>query len=152
LLKNIGYEWCFEPKIIALNKRIKGKEVIFVAYNPYSHKILRKYFPDMSKESFYKFIIFLLKKEKEDIYLILDNHPSHKSLFEKEIFKEGRIKPVWLPKNAPELNDIDKIIFNLIRREVLNNRAFNSLKEVEVAIDKWIKEFNSNKIAISLQN
>jgi len=45
-----------------------------------------------------------------------------------------------------------KIIFNLIQREVLNNRAFNSLKEVEAAIDKWIKEFNSNKIVISLQN
>jgi hypothetical protein len=55
-------------------------------------------------------------------------------------------------KESPELNDIDKIIFNLIQREVLNNRAFNSLKEVEAAIDKWIKEFNSNKIAISLQN
>jgi hypothetical protein len=27
----------------------KGKEVIFVAYNPHFHKILRKYFPDMSK-------------------------------------------------------------------------------------------------------
>ena len=47
---------------------------------------------------------------------------------------------------------IDKIIFNLIQREVLNNRIFSSIKEVEAAIDKWIKKFNSNKIAISLQN
>jgi transposase len=61
------------------------------------------------------------------------------------------LKPEWLPINSPELNDVDRI-FSLIQREVLNNRHFSSIEEVKSAIDKWMRKFNSNEIAISLQN
>ena len=147
-----GYEWCLKAKTVGLNQRIKGKEVLFIVYDPHAHKILRMYLPDMRKENFCRFLNFLLRRAKEDVYLILDSHPSHLSNDAKRIFEEGKIKPVWLPKNAPELNDVDKIVFSLIQREVLQNRTFNSLEEVESSIDRWIRKFNSNEIAISLQD
>jgi transposase len=74
------------------------------------------------------------------------------SNYTKDIFKKNKkIKPEWLSINAPELNDVYRI-FSLIQREVLNNRHFTSIKEVKLAINKWIRKFNSNEIAISLQN
>lgn len=147
-----GYEWCLKARRVELNQRIKGKEVLYVAYDPHAHKIARKYLPNMGKESFGEFLRFLSRKAKEDVYLILDNHPTHKSSIAKQVFEGGEVKPVWLPKNAPELNDVDKIVFSLIQREVLQNRAFSSLEEVESSIDMWIRKFNSGEIAISLQD
>jgi hypothetical protein len=72
-----GYEWCFKPRIIKKNEKINGKAVIFAALNPHKHRIFWKYFPNLKKESVCKFLKFISKKFNEDIYLILDNHPSH---------------------------------------------------------------------------
>lgn len=38
-----SYEWCFQIKIIKKNQRIR-KIVLFIAFNPYKHKILRNTF------------------------------------------------------------------------------------------------------------
>lgn len=147
-----GYEWCLKTRIVELNQRIKGKEVLFVAYDPHNREIVRKYMPSMHKGCFIKFLKFLSRRTDEDVYLILDNHPTHRSKGAKEIFGKGKIKPVWLPKHAPELNDVDKIVFSLLQREVLQNRNFASLEEIETSVDRWIKRFNSHEIAPRLQN
>jgi transposase len=147
-----GYEWCLKAKTVGLNQRIRGKEVLFLAYDPHGREIVREYMPSMHKQRFAKFLECLLHRTDEDIYLILDNHPTHKSEDAKRVFKEGRIKPVWLPKHAPELNDVDKIVFSLIQREVLQNRNFASLDEVKSSIDRWLKEFSSREITSCLQN
>jgi transposase len=147
-----GYEWCLNTRIVELNQQIKGKEVLFVAYDPHRHEIVRKYMPSMHKWYFTKFLEFLSHRTEEDVYLILDNHPTHRSEGAKEIFRKGKIKPVWLPKHAPELNDVDKIVFSLLQREVLQNRNFSSLEELESSVDRWIKRFNSHRIASCLQN
>jgi transposase len=147
-----GYKWCTKARLIGLNQRIKGKEVLFAAYDPHKREILRKYMPSMRKEYFVEFLKFLSRKSGEDVYLIIDNHPTHKSEGAKGVFKEGKIKPVWLPKHAPELNGVDKIVFSLLQREVLQNRNFTSLEEVESSVDEWIKQFNSCKMISSLQN
>jgi len=79
-------------------------------------------------------------------------NPTHYSKKAKEIFEDGKkLKPVWLPTHSPELNAVD-VVFSLIQREVLNNRHFESIEGVEVAIDRWIRRFNANKIAIMLQH
>ena len=140
-----GYEWCFQARIVKKNQRIKGKEIIFAALDPHEHKLHRKYLPNLSKESFCKFLRFLESKFNEDIYLVLDNHRTHTSKKAKEIFENGGgLKPVWLPTHSPELNAVDAV-FSLIQREVLNNRDFASIEEVESAIDRWIRKFNAMK-------
>lgn len=147
-----GYEWCLKRRMVELNQRIRGKEVLFVAYDPHRREIWRKYMPTMHKGCFVKFLEFLSRKTDEDIYLILDSHPTHRSARAKEIFGKGKIKPVWLPKHAPELNDVDKIVFSLLQREVLQNRNFASLEEIESSVDRWIKRFNSHGTTPCLQN
>ncbi|MFN4133219.1 MAG: IS630 family transposase [Candidatus Hadarchaeales archaeon] len=147
-----GYEWCLKARTIGLNQRIKGKEVLFVAYDPHKREIVREYMPSMHKRYFTEFLETLSRRAHEDIYLILDNHPTHKSEDAKQVFGRGKIKPVWLPKHAPELNDVDKIVFSLLQREVLQNRNFASLNEVKSSIDRWMKEFSSREIISCLQN
>lgn len=147
-----GYEWCFQARIIKRNQRINGKAVLFAALDQHKHKIFWKYLPNLRKESVCKFLKFLVRKFDEDVYLILDNHPSHLSTHVKDIFiNNKKLKPEWLPANAPELNQVDRI-FSLIQREVLNNRNFPCIEEVKSAIDRWVRKFNSSEIVISLQN
>ncbi len=139
--------------MVELNQRTRGKEILFVAYDPHRHRIVRRYTPNMHARCFVEFLKLLSRTTDEDIYLILDNHPSHRSREAGEVFAKGKIKPVWLPKHAPELNDVDKIIFSLLQREVIQNRKFRSLDEMERCIDRWIRGFNSShRINPSLQN
>lgn len=138
-----GYEWCFQAGVVKKNQKIKGKKVMFAALDSHQHRIYRKYLPDISKENFCTFLKFLKNRFNEDIYLVLDNHPTHRSKKAKEIFEDGkRLKPQWLPTHAPELNAVDGI-FSRIQREVLNNRHFATIEEVEEAIDGWIRKFNA---------
>lgn len=147
-----GYEWCFQRSVVKKNQRIKGKEVMFTALDPHAHRLYRKYLPNLSKENFCKFLESLHQKFVEDVYIILDNHPTHYSKKARGIFEDGKkLKLVWLPTHSPELNAVD-VVFSLIQREVLNNRYFESIEEVEAAIDRWIRRFNANKIAIMLQH
>ena len=115
---------------------------MFTAFDPHEHRLYKKYLFDMSMENFCKFLKFIRKKFDEDVYFILDNHPTHKSAGAKRIFEDGKkLKPVWLPKHSPELNAVDSV-FSLIQKEVLSNRDFSSIEEVEKAINRWIRKFN----------
>jgi transposase len=58
--------------------------------------------------------------------------------------KYKRIKFVFLPINSPKDNQMDTQ-FSIIKREVLNNSSFKSIKKVEESIDKWIIAFSSMK-------
>jgi transposase len=132
-----GYEWCLSQAIVRRNQKIKGRAIIFGAYNPHSKKIYRKYFDRITKENFKRFLDHLNKIFNEELYLILDNHASH--LLGKSYKK---IKFVFLPTNTPKLNLMDTQ-FSLIQRDVLNNSYFRKIEEVEESIDRWIKSFNS---------
>ena len=108
----------------------------FTAFNPHKHRIFWKYFLNLKKENVSKLISFISKNFREGDYLILDNHPSHLSSNVKDLFKKNkRLKSEWLPINALELNDVNKM-FSLIQKEVLNNRNFTFIKEAKLAIDK----------------
>jgi transposase len=140
-----GYEWCLKSRLIRKNQRIKGKTIMFAAFQPHCHKIYRNYFNRLSKENFRKFLNYLDRKFTEDIYLILDNHKSH---LLKE--KPKKIKFAFLPTNSPKLNQMDSQ-FSLIQREVLQNSCFKTIEEVKDSIDKWIRAFNlkkTNKVVI----
>ncbi|HID61106.1 MAG TPA: hypothetical protein EYP46_04520 [Hadesarchaea archaeon] len=131
--------------MVKKNQKIKGKKVMFAALDLHEHKTYRKYLPDMSKENFYNFLKFLRGKFEEDVYIILDNHPTHRSRKAKQIFEDGRrLKSQWLPTHAPELNAVDSV-FSRIQRKILNNRHFTSIEGVEKAIDRWIRRFNVMK-------
>jgi len=90
---------CFKPRIIKKNEKINGKAVIFAAFNPHKHRIFWKYFPNLKKENVCKFLKFISKKFNEDIYLILDNHPSHLSNNVKEIFNKNKKNKARMASN-----------------------------------------------------
>lgn len=140
-----GYEWCFQASVVKKNQKIKGKKVMFAALDPHEHKLYRMYLSNLSKENFHKFLKFLESKFNEDVYIILDNHPTHRSREAKQMFENGKLlKPEWLPTHAPELNAVDGV-FSLIQREALSNRHFASIEGVENAIDRWMRRFNAMK-------
>lgn len=131
-----GYEWCFVSKVVKKNQKIKGKAVIFAAFDPYNHKIYHKYFERLTKDNFKKFLDYLHRKLEDECYVILDNHRSHwlGSSY-------GKLKFVFLPTNAPKLNQMDTQ-FSVMQREVMCNRDFKDIKEVEKAINRWVRSFN----------
>lgn len=131
-----GYEWCFKSAVIGKNQKIRGKAVMFAAYNPHKHKIYRKYHDRLTKENFRKFVDHIDGISEEDIYMILDNHRSH---WLGRNYK--KIKFVFLPTHAPKLNQMDAQ-FSVMQREVLHNSSFGSVREVEDSIDKWVRAFN----------
>jgi glycolate oxidase len=65
--------------------------------------------------------------------------------------KEGKIKAVQLPKHAPELNDVDKIVFSLPEGGSAK-QELHIIGGGQSSVDEWIKQFNSCKMVSSLQN
>jgi len=116
-------------------------------------KIYRKYFDKLSKENIFKSLDWISKKIKDLIYIILDNAPIHQKIKLKRDREKlpNNIKLVFLPTYAPELNRVEDIN-SLVQKEVLNNRKFNSIKEIKRMLDKWIRNFNKKQYyRISLQ-
>lgn len=134
-----GYEWCFETITVKKNQKIRGKTIMFAAYNPHKHKIYRKYLDRLTKENFKKLLDYLDRIFGDDIYLILDNHRSH---WVGKKYK--KIKFVFLPTNSPKDNQMDTQ-FSVIQREVLNNSSFRNIGEVKDNIDRWIRSHNSRQ-------
>lgn len=66
----------------------------------------------------------------------------HKVKLVQEYVNENRrVELVFLPKSAPELNEIENK-FSLLQREVLNNSNFRSAKQLEYAVRRWLSAYN----------
>ena len=76
-------------------------------------------------------LIYLIKKKgMKEIVLIMDNASQHKSKETEEFIKRRReIKPLFLPKYAPQLNEVEKIN-RKIKREINTNSSYKNKKEL----------------------
>ena len=84
-------------------------------------------------------------KDIQNIFLVLDNLWVHKSKKVKgEISKCcPRIKFVFLPVQAPELNLIE-VRWLWLQRQVINNSIFKDGQEIGRAVSKWKDIYNKN--------
>jgi transposase len=84
-------------------------------------------------------------KNIQNIFVVLDNLSVHKSEKVKgEISKCcPRIKFVFLPVQAPELNLIE-VRWLWLQRQVINNSIFKDEQDIGRAVSKWKDIYNKN--------
>lgn len=141
----VGSKWSKRRKTVPLNQRVRKVLILFGVYSPHINYRYFDFYENLESKNFVKFMQKVVRKFKDRIYVILDNHRSHISKYTKEKLSK-RIVCVFLPYNTPKLNRIEDE-FSLFRREVLSNRAIRSEKELLVAARKWIDYRNRMGIA-----
>jgi len=77
-----------------------------------------------------------LKKRKA--ILVLDRAAWHKS---KGLVIPSNITIVYLPPYSPELNPVERL-WQYIKNHVLKNKFYATLREVEKAVSKCIRQLN----------
>lgn len=83
------------------------------------------------------------------IVLVLDNGPIHTSkLTTKALADRPWLSVEWLPKYAPELNDIERSWRDL-KRHHLANRAFRSVEDLDAQIHLAVRNMNRERITNS---
>ena len=68
------------------------------------------------------------------IYVICDNARYYRSKAVKEYLKDSRIKPVFLPPYAPNLNLIERL-WKFFKKKVLYNRYYETFEEFKAACE-----------------
>ena len=123
--------------------RVRKKLHLFGSYCPHTDRIVYRFYNQAKSEQLKDFLIFLSRKYRgEKLYVILDNIKTHRAKIVQEyVSKNDGIELVFLPKGAPELNEIESR-FSLLQREVLNNSNFRSTKQLERAVRRWLSAYN----------
>lgn len=79
------------------------------------------------------------------VVLVLDNGPIHTSkLTRAALARRSRLTVEWLPKYAPELNDIERSWRDL-KRHFLAHQTFHSVEHLEAAVETAIHELNRER-------
>jgi DDE superfamily endonuclease len=123
-----GSSWSSTQVKVEKAQKIKGLLNVFGAYDYTNDKMhIRCY----KKKTGKQFIDFLKRVERrydkniQNIFLVLDNLSVHKSKKVKEVLAKccPRIKFVFLPVRAPELNLIE-VNWSWLQRQAINNSTF----------------------------
>jgi transposase len=84
------------------------------------------------------------------VVLVLDNGPIHVSkLSTKALAARQWLSVEWLPKYAPELNDIERD-WRHLKRHYLANQVFRDLDDLDARIHTAVDAINRRRIATSL--
>lgn len=141
-----GSMWTRKKRIIIKANqrlRVRKKLHLFGAYCPHMDRIFYKFYHEAKGPQLKDFLIFLTRKfNDEKLYMVLDNVKMHKAKIIREYVDANKgIELVYLPKGASELNEIENK-FSLLQRDVLNNSNFRSLRELELAVRRWLSAYN----------
>ena len=71
------------------------------------------------------------------IWLLLDRAPAHTDAKTMQLAADLRIKLVWLPKQAPELNAMDQL-WKELKRLVAANRQANHIESLAQQAESWL--------------
>lgn len=84
------------------------------------------------------------------VVLVLDNGPIHVSkLSTAALASRSWLSVEWLPKYAPELNDIERD-WRHLKRHYLANQVFRDLDDLDARIHTAVDQIHRRRIAISL--
>ena len=118
------------------------RESIFGALNGKTGKFTTAFFDKANSESFTAFLEQLLVEYPTQlIYLVFDNASYHKSqLVRYWLLSHQRIQFLWLPKNNPQLNPIEKIWWQM-KSVVAANRPYKGIKELKQSCLDFLMKF-----------
>ncbi len=112
------------------------KRVIFGAVNVRTGKLVTLPRHRNQGEDFRFFLRHLRATYRRwPVCLILDRHPSHRNLESRRLARKLRIRLLWLPKRAPELNPMDTL-WGQIKDQVCANHQFD---EIDDEVDAFLE-------------
>jgi transposase len=85
-------------------------------------------------------------EERKPVRIVLDNGPVHTSKATRAALGQRShwLAPEWLPKYAPELNDIERS-WKTLKSQRLAHQTFQGADHLETAINKEISIMNANR-------
>ena len=92
-----------------------------------------------------------LNPDSSVIYIILDNAGYYKGHKIKEYVKTSRIKIIFLPPYAPNLNLIERL-WKFFKKQILYNRYYETFQEFRTACLNFFKKKNLNKHRSELES
>ncbi len=123
-----------EDKEIKSNTRRKRVNINGVL-NPETKEIIvieSKTINAQSTIELYK-IIEEMNKDKDKIYVIIDNATYYKNAALKEYLKNSKIEQIFLPPYSPNLNLIERV-WKFMKKEVINNEYYEKYSEFKQKI------------------
>jgi transposase len=112
------------------------KRVVFGALNVRTGKIVTLSRHRNRGEDFRFFLRHLRATYRRwPVCLVLDRHPSHWNPESRKLARELRIRLLWLPKRAPEMNPMDTL-WGQIKDPVCANHQF---EEIEDEVDAFLE-------------
>lgn len=117
----------------------------------------------MNADVFCEFLKRLIHDAEKPIYLIVDNHPVHRSYKVRDFVQstKGKLKLFFLPPYSPELNPDEQVWANLkktVGRQVttsaadLKKRVISFLRSLNMLPDKVASFFQHPEIRFAWQN
>jgi transposase len=108
---------------------LNARRVIFSALNLRTGKRLFLDRVRQRQEDFEAFLDLLHEHYRtRDIFLVLDEDPSHTGAEAQVLAEEYGIELVWLPNRAPELNPLDRL-WGHAKDAVSANRQYGTIEE-----------------------
>ena len=85
-------------------------------------------------------------EQRKPVRIVLDNGPVHTSKATRAALDQRShwLTPEWLPKYAPELNDIERS-WKTLKSQRLAHRTFKSPDHLEETINTEITDMNTNR-------
>lgn len=151
-----GTSWSSTQVKVEKAQKIKGLLNVFGAYDHTNDKIHVQCYRNKTAKQFADFLKRVDKrydKNIQNIFVVLDNLPAHKSKrVQKEISKYcPRIKFVFLPVKSPKLNLIE-VRWMWLQRQTINNSTFKDEQEIGATVSKWKNIYNKNHVRGAITN
>jgi transposase len=119
-----------------------AKRVLLGAINPRTgHRILRRGL-NLRQPDFQAFLRQLRRcYAGRQIWLLLDEAPSHTAGQSQQLAAQLDIRLIWLPKQCPELNAMDQL-WKEVKDEIVANHQFESIDQAAESAENWILQLS----------
>ena len=98
--------------------------------------------PKMNANDVLETLYELLLRKGKPIYIRSDNGPEFIATALQHWLMKVGIKPIQIYPGSPWENGFNERFNGTLRREVLNVEWFHSIKQAQVAINIWLKQYN----------
>ena len=136
-----GYGWTFNERLVIRAPQAKrGRVNVFGAVSPFTGEVIQMTSGESKAGAFARFLgKIAVAHPRKRVHVYLDNLPVHFSRKIKAFLrKHANIRLKRLPRYSPELNPRE-YWHGFLRRKLLNNRTFNSLRELTGAIHAFTR-------------
>jgi hypothetical protein len=111
-----------------------------VVYNTYEKRRSKEFKAHLSN------VIAYVKRHKmKKIIIFIDHATYHKTKNVKRFIKEHPILKVkFLPKKAPHLNPVEKLVNAPMKSAVCSNRCYHGIEQVVTNTHRFLREYRRN--------